>query len=96
MCETALSSISCGNSVLIDEKEIKKITFLSQNEVQAISNFFSVLGKSDEKNQRKQTETYEKMFFDFFENAKEEYKNKGTLFGKLGIYTGLFVSILFL
>ena len=96
LCEVALFSINSGSSCLVDEEQVSKLAFLSQSEVQAISNFFSILGKSDEKNQRRQTEVYEKMFFDFFENAKEEYKNKGALYGKLGIYTGLFVAILFL
>ena len=96
LCEVALSSINNGNNVLLSQEELSRLKFLGQNEMQTLYNFFSILGKSDEKNQNKQTESYEKMFFDFFESAKEEYKNKGTLYGKLGIYSGLFVAILFL
>ena len=96
LCETAIKSINSGSTDLICAEDISKISFLDQNERQALLNFFSILGKSDQTNQNKQFEVYEKMFFDFFEKAKEEYKNKGTLCVKLGIYAGLFVAILFL
>ena len=79
---------------MLEVEQVSKIKFLSHNECQTIANFFSVLGKSDEKNQSKQTEAYEKIFFECFENAKEDFKRKGTMYGKLGIYTGLFVAIL--
>ena len=94
LCEIALSSIDCGKSDLIDVDQISKIKFLSSDECQTIAKFFSILGKSDEKNQSKQMEIYEKIFFEYFENAKENFKSKGTLYGKLGVYTGLFVAIL--
>lgn len=96
LCESAIKSINNGSSELICKEDILKISFLDENERQTLLNFFSILGKSDHINQSRQMEIYEKLFFDFFEKAKEEYKSKGTLCVKLGIYAGLFVAILFL
>ena len=58
LCEVALLSITNGQSLLIDQTELEKINFLKQDEVQALANFFAILGKSDGKNQSKQTVVY--------------------------------------
>ena len=79
---------------MIEYKDIDEIVFLSKKEKQTLYGFFEVLGKSDVSNQQMQICGYEKIFFDCFENAKQEQKTKGVLYGKLGIYTGLFVAIL--
>ena len=94
LCEKATQSLKSAKSQLIQYKDLDEIVFLSKKEKQTLYGFFDVLGKSDVANQQMQIDGYEKIFFDCLENAKQEYKTKGALYGKLGIYAGLFVAIL--
>lgn len=94
LCKIAQKSLQDGDFVLLQEKSLLNLRFLTLNERQTIANFFNFLGKSDEKNQKNQIDTYEKIFSDYFEKAKQDCATKGNLYGKLGVYAGLFLAIL--
>lgn len=94
LCKIANQSLQQGNYVLIEEKSLCFLKFLSFSERQTIANFFNFLGKSDENNQKNQIESYEKIFSDYFEKAKQDCASKAGLYGKLGVYAGLFLAIL--
>lgn len=94
LCKIAQKSLKDGKFVLIEENCLLSLRFLTLNERQTISNFFNFLGKSDEKNQKNQIDSYEKIFLDYFEKSKQDCSTKGNLCGKLGVYAGLFLAIL--
>lgn len=94
LCKIANQSLQQAKFMLIEEKNLYFLKFLSFSERKTIANFFNFLGKSDENNQKNQIESYEKIFSDYFEKAKQDCSLKAGLYGKLGIYAGLFLAIL--
>ena len=68
LCKIAQKSLQDGDFVLLQEKSLLNLRFLTLNERQTIANFFNFLGKSDEKNQKNQIDTYEKIFSDYKSN----------------------------
>jgi len=94
LCKIANQSLQQGRFVLLEEKNLHFLKFLSFSERQTITNFFNFLGKSDENNQKNQIDSYEKIFSDYSERAKQDYDSKAGLYGKLGVYAGLFLAIL--
>ena len=94
LCKIANQSLQQGEFVLIEEKNLRFLKFLSFSEMKTVANFFNFLGKSDEENQKNQIEAYEKIFSDYYEKANQDCSSKAGLYGKLGIYAGLFLAIL--
>jgi len=93
ICQKVLKRLSLPQSLLTLD-DIKELSFVSDEEKSLICDFFCLLGKTDAKEQSEQSQVFEKIFFEKLEASKEEYKTKGSLYGKLGIYAGLFVALL--
>lgn len=94
ICDAADKSIEQGALPILSVENMSELRYLSLTEKEVIANFFSILGASDYKNQTEQINGFEKIFYNAFETAKEDMKIKGGLYGKLGIFTGLFIAIL--
>ena len=94
ICNTAQESLKNNDFPIIKLEDLSQLYFLGENECAVISEFFSVLGSSDCKNQTEQITGFEKIFGSFSETAKTDLKTKGSLYGKLGIFLGLFVAII--
>ncbi len=94
LCKIAQQSLQEGKYLLVEEKNLSFLNFLTFNEKQTVANFFNLLGKSDGINQKNQIEALENIFLDYFEKAKQDCTSKEGLYKKLGVYAGLFLAIL--
>jgi len=94
ICNTAQTSLKHNDFPIIKNKDLHQLFFLAENEAAVICEFFSVLGSSDCKNQTEQISGFEKIFDGLSASAKADSKTKGNLYGKLGVFLGLFVAIL--
>lgn len=86
------------NGEITAECEVKDnlscLTFLSAEQVNFINRFVAILGRGDASSQSLQAEGYKQQIETYLKQAKEERAKKGVLCAKLGIVTGVFLSIL--
>lgn len=67
---------------------------LNQTERDLVTKYVNELGKSDEINQSKIVNYYEKKFEELYDKYKTEYESRSKLFLKLGVLCGAFVVVL--
>lgn len=70
------------------------IPLITDEQSRYINDFLNVLGKSDVISQKTQLSTYKYYFLKQLEEAKSTYEKKGKMYSKLGMLTGVFLSIL--
>ena len=85
-----------GQKQLEKEDLFKNISFLKDNEKDAIFLFFKALGRSDAESQSKEIKNYRTKFEEFALSASNDNKKYGSMSFKLGIVCALLVSILIL
>ena len=83
-----------NNISLSKESLFKGISFLSEQEMEGIFNFFSSLGRVDVFNQVEQIELFIKTNAEYCEEASRQCTKNCALYTKLGILFGLLVAIL--
>lgn len=83
-----------NSNIKFMEKFNNSISITTEEQSKYINNFLNILGKSDATSQKTQLATYKYYFLKQLEDAKLLYEKRGKLYSKLGMLTGIFLSVL--
>ena len=69
---------------------------LTKTDISLVRDFIKELGMGDIEAELKRCNTYKELFLREFKIAEVQMKEKGSLYGKLGIFCGMIIGIVFI